>query len=505
MYTALIVDDETAVLTTLQTNISWQQFGVSFIYTASDGEQALDILKKKKIDLLITDIKMPRMDGLTLINIVRKDYPQIRCILLTAYSEFEYAKEAIRLGVENYLLKPFQQDELEETIEQALNNVYALRDNSNHIFRDNIFYRWLTGSINIDELNERSELLNINTFFQNYCVVLIEKTNTKISASSYISHCMNFLQNKYEVHMYKDDNRTFLIVGGNNIIISDLKAVLINALTDMDIPNSFLIAIGAIVDSSENLSQSYHSACDMVCTANITDILASASKDTFVLTPSVNTYLRDEILIQNLHEIFNDTNNEHREKHYTSLIQQLIYEETNSKDMLLHLAQCMIALFNQDFPTKPSIQKKIYTNIHLLSTTLTTEQEKHAVELLEYGYLMYRYYYEQLSPVVQLSIDYIQTHYNNSLSIKEFCTLNKMSTAYLGFLFKKETGMYFNKYLNQCRICAAIQLLLTTDKSINDISAAVGFSTPSYFIVCFKKQTGLSPIKYRSIHFDKLK
>lgn len=125
-------------------------------------------------------------------------------------------------------------------------------------------------------------------------------------------------------------------------------------------------------------------------------------------------------------------------------------------------------------------------------------------ELLEYSCLLFRYCFEQLSPVIRHAVDYIHAHYSESLSIKEFCVKNKMNTAYLGFLFRKETGMFFNNYLTQYRICSAILLLQETDRQIGDIAAEVGFSSTSYFISCFKKQTGLSPIKFRSTKGESL-
>ena len=95
MYTVLLTDDEPSILDTLSTTIHWQQFGVSVVLTAMDGHHALDVMSHQKVDLLITDIQMPHMDGLALLSEVRTLYPDTHCILLTAYSEFEYAKKAL--------------------------------------------------------------------------------------------------------------------------------------------------------------------------------------------------------------------------------------------------------------------------------------------------------------------------------------------------------------------------------------------------------------------------
>ena len=100
MYTVLLVDDEEKILEVMKVRIGWQELGVDKLLTASDGQAALEYFEQQRIDLLVTDIRMPRMDGLELIEKVRSLYPDTHCILLTAYGEFEYARRAIQLGVE---------------------------------------------------------------------------------------------------------------------------------------------------------------------------------------------------------------------------------------------------------------------------------------------------------------------------------------------------------------------------------------------------------------------
>lgn len=145
MYRVLLVDDEESVLKVLKTSIDWLALGVDTPVTAADGVQALEAMERSPFHLLIADIKMPRMGGLELIRRVRQLYPETRCILLTAYSEFDYAKEAIRLGVENYLLKPVQKEELESTVQNAMANLYSHRGNGGNLLYENILHRWLAG------------------------------------------------------------------------------------------------------------------------------------------------------------------------------------------------------------------------------------------------------------------------------------------------------------------------------------------------------------------------
>ncbi len=152
MYTVLLTDDEKAVTDALLTNIPWTSLGVETVLTASDGAEAWHLIRSRQIDLLITDIKMPHMDGLELLKKIRSDSLDIHCILLTAFGEFDYAMQALKLGVDNYLMKPLQFDELTGTIETALDNIYISRKSRETLFYENILRRWITGSISMDEL-----------------------------------------------------------------------------------------------------------------------------------------------------------------------------------------------------------------------------------------------------------------------------------------------------------------------------------------------------------------
>ena len=120
MYHALLVDDEISILHNLYEAVSWEEYGFEEITFAHDGIEALTNLQHKNFDLMITDIKMPNMDGIELLRRVHTLYPNISCILLTAYSEFEYVREALQLGVDNYLLKPLNVAELTASIEKSL-------------------------------------------------------------------------------------------------------------------------------------------------------------------------------------------------------------------------------------------------------------------------------------------------------------------------------------------------------------------------------------------------
>lgn len=496
MYTVLLTDDESTVLDTLSNSVHWHQFGVSTILTASDGHQALEIMSAQKIDLLITDIRMPHMDGLSLLSEVRVLYPDTHCILLTAYGEFEYARKAMQLGVENYLLKPLQIEEMEETIEKALDNIYTSRKISKQLFKNNILSRWVNGNISGEELSERASLIDVNLYLPEYCVVCLSKKQQTLSLSNFCKICVERLSSFYETHYFKDERKRYVfIIGGSQIILNQLLTHFTGEAAKNELSHLIVISVGNVVQDVNSLPESYQLACSLIDSADL------STPDMTVLTHSEGSDQEENKLVQELNTMFHLLEEVPRQNSFHELTDKLYYllEKHSSQKVMTLLTHSLSRLFSQEFPNHPEAQEQLYRRMHLFSATLDKDAfTSSVVDLLEYSYLLFNYYFEQLSPIIQTAISYIHRHYAESISIKEFCVKNKMSTAYLGYLFKKETGLFFNNYLMQYRICSSIRLLLDTNQTINDIAANVGFASPSYYILCFKKQTGLSPIKYRS-------
>lgn len=496
MFNVLLVDDEASVLDALLNSIAWQQFGVDQLLTASDGQSALAILAKQKVDLLITDIRMPRMDGIELIREIRQNNPSLHCILLTAYSEFSYAKAALQLGVENYLLKPFHKEELEETIERALENIYANLHSTDTLFRDNILLRWLTGSISPDELCERSSLLNINVYLPYYCVISMRKSRKDITLASYRADCARVLADKYELYRVHDlHDRHYFILGGSSIV-SDALLDFFRQKAQEHHLQDFFLSIGPVVTGSDQLSYSYHASVHWLETPeqsifppyfHVSDETSSAGSDLF---------------LSSLLSAFQLEVSPLRQEQFTQLIASLSMMPQNNP--LTRLKTVLIQFFSQEFPNHPELLRELNTQILTLYDTLYPSSPTETLQLiLEKSYLLYQYSLNHLNPIVRLALEYIHHNYAAGLSIRDFCAANKISANYLGFLFKQETGVFFNNYLLQYRLCKSLGLLQNSSLKIGEIAEQTGFSTASYFIASFRKQMGMSPIQYRRlIHLE---
>lgn len=401
MYTVLLVDDEKTITDFLKKQISWAELGVESVLCANQAQAALSMLKAQSVDLLITDIQMPQMDGFELLKQARKIDPDMHCILLTAYGEFDYAMQALRLGVDNYLLKPVKIQELTESVENALDNIYIQRGNKETLFRENLISRWLTDRISSEELAEKSVFTDINIYLGAYCAIVFKRESGSSSASfhAFYTQCTQLLSHSYECVSIWDYNGNYVILtGGNTIERNTLSSLLTELLNTVSFAEQPLISVGETASNYKQVSVSYRSACSLLENP-ITDghlQVAAGTKKSLFLLPD-----------------FSDAD---------------------------------------------------------------------------------------LSPITKRVLNYITAHYSDGLSIKELCNELNVSASHMGYLFKKETDMYFNTYLLEFRMKKAVELLCHTGMKINDIAEATGYSTPNYFITSFKAKTGMSPLKYRETY-----
>ena len=502
MYTVLLVDDEEDVLKNLLNTIDWPVYGVENTLTAHDGLEACSILEKHHVDLLITDISMPNMDGIQLIRKVHDVYPHIRCMLLSSYSDFTYAKEAISLGVENYLLKPYKAEELDSSIRKSLDNISMHKHIMQTLFLDNVLYRWVTNDISTDELLERSKHIGINTYFRNYCVALV-KSPQKKSPDRLLSTFFTSVRLQCDAyHFMNYDGYHVIILGGHTITQSFLAVSLDSIMQNPLIGSAFQIAIGIVGNGCEEVSKSYQSALEcMLMKQNSADqhiILANEKVSLDLnnllinqITEYLNTFSSPEEdgIADLFHDIFRDLGG------YT--LQELnSYIDLILVRLSLHLSASGLI----DVSAKDNIISNSY---HFEEFPAEDEILKWFSNLLSICQAFIKKHTNRLSPIILLAMQYITDNYSDYVSIKDFCNRHNMNASYLGLLFKKEVGIYFNDYINQIRISSAIQLIKSNNLKVAEVCKKVGFTNTSYFILCFKKQTGVSPTKFKQLHSNK--
>lgn len=495
MYTVLLADDEEKILSVMKTRINWQELGVDKLLTAPDGKVALEIFERTHIDLLVTDICMPRVDGLQLIEKIRVLSPDTHCILLTAYGEFEYAQKAIRLGVENYLLKPVSDIEIEQTIRKALDNLYNRRQNSRDLLRENTLARWTAGTIGSEELSERAAVLGINLYQPEYCVLCAVRQG-KASMAEFRAACTETLSARYRVNSFWDERgRWVMILGGRELSEEALSGHIRQAAQKSNAEDLVRVAIGASVRETDLLHMSYLNACD---TIELNDLSASG----LLLKSETETLGIDaDLLAEEIRILYYLPDKAIRSTGYRHLSAKFWQQDGRElpQRSLLRLYKGCLRVLMSEFPEQGGLRDALRLPAWEDADPDEGRFVRRAEKLLEDGYHLFVSSLHELSPIVQLALKYVHDSVQEGvgISIKEFCAKNGMNPAYLGHVFKKETGTFFNDYLMQCRINQSIILLRNPNRKVKDIAEEVGFASASYYVKCFRENKGMSPTRYR--------
>lgn len=477
----LLVDDERPVLDSLLSALDWAEYGFKQIHTAQSADEALDIMSKHHIDLLISDILMPGMSGLEMLKIIRSRFPMTRCVLLTAHSKFEFARDALRLGVENYLLKPIDVAELRETVYRTVKNIDYTNAISHDLYDRNILMRWLHGRISSDELVEHSRYTKLNVLLRRYRVVFVQSPGY---AQRLMARLCAGLGLNYTVHdLLLNDDTGYLLIGGREVTDTAIHESISDLLPQW--PQA-LIVCGTQATGNSEVVQSRADAAyasEYARLAGFTGWISCDQVDKSRLNAKTLSRMEDILHLENP----------------TKAVQQWIDTQLTlvspAEYPNLYAQVCLILdqiIKAQDVLSAQAIAFPPYAG---------ENTPQHAAELLQHVLMeasqAMRRDTKELSPTTSRVLRYVAENMSGSLSIKQFSEQTKMNATYIGRLFKDEIGMYFSDYVCLTRINKAKTLLETTSLSVGDIARQVGIYDVSYFTQCFKKLERISPLKYR--------
>jgi two-component system, response regulator YesN len=505
MYKVLIVDDEPFISEGLIDTVDWSAYGLEIVGSAEDGEEALERLRQVPVDLLITDISMPVMDGLELIRQARSIAPHLKVIILSGFNEFDFLKEGMRLGIENYLLKPILFEELEATLVGTVDKLNAGKPE--HIFgkdeisilRDNVMTRWITGRIAPPELAERTALLGIDLTKPYAAVAIIRLSDDSEEDLEVVE---SLLESAGEFVRFRDAEGDHVIVfcmdnaefGKGNAV----KA-LVHLEKAWESRNSAIrIALGGALPMSE-AGKSYEQARKaqqfflVVPDRHFVDYgqLPAAS-------PAFPTDLLDwdayskPIMAKGKAELFGriaddfavirvaeGSLNPARTK---SAAVELIIRMKMEADKLNRAHSSMV-------------YKDALDKVMGASTLEGVEEAVKEVSLLAID----SFSGEDMSPIIKQVLRYIQEHYAEALTLKSLGQQYHIHPNYLGQLFHKQTGDTFADYINKFRIDKAKELLLDSRLKVNEIAKQVGYWEIGYFYKQFKKYVGIVPGEYKGL------
>lgn len=498
MYRILIVDDEKTERECIRFLIHEASIPLE-IMEASDGNDALHILEDWPVDILLTDVQMPLMDGLELIRNAQRLCTDLKIVIFSGYADFEYARTAITLGVENYILKPVIPDELERTLSQLIRQLDEEQDIKKQLDKQHSFLLQyslqlsISGNFSADKAD--SYVLEQLPLFQN--MVLLHFNDT-------------FLENNYFT-LYDD------LQNGLNLDMELLTLSPDQALLMLRSPIESPMPWGRMLLS--HIESRFQTSCCMSVSQPLH--LYPSLKDAFA---EVESQLEQRFWSPR-EQVFFSGQATYDDSSLDALDDNLqllrIKQALNSKDV--PALQSNLNLLCQKY-SRPSSQSQIYVKF-IFSNLLTTLYPyipasggaKPLDMLVSELYLkpdiseIIRIIQELASDIITGFTDsqggirreilqvqeYISKNYGSDLSVEMLASIAFLTPDYLSRLFKKSTGKSLSQYIRHYRMDKAQELLIHTNKKIIDIGSMVGYPNYSYFCQSFREYFGTSPEKYR--------
>lgn len=492
MYKLYLLDDEPFILEGLKYIIDWEEHGFDVVGTSSNGEDGFNFIKNEDVDLIITDIMMPKMTGLELISNLKKINHNAKFIVLSAFQEFQYAKEAISMGAENYLTKPIDEDELIQTIEEVKKKIekIKLEKVDTKIFKNDLILKLICNKNN-DEVLDRLKLEGVNLNYKSLCVVIVEFAEG-VNINNLILNHIDNLDYEYCVNL---QNQILIIMDKESVN----KDALRNLKDDLSsiINEQIYISRGKYVDSIDNLNCSYQSAKDIheykLVYPNISWIREYKEK-------SYNLENIDYIDFDHLKKLLLNKDNKESLNYIESIFSKLKNDENLTvKQIKTKSIEVFLNVYNYFNDSKIIKGLDLYLEKVINSVNLDQIQIelnnmiKHRQSKLEETD-------DSISPIILKLLRNIEKNYSKDLNLKEISETYNINSIYLGQLFQKETGILFSDYLNNFRVNKAKNLLVETSLKAAEIGELVGYANKNYFYRKFKDIVGITPSEWRKIN-----
>ena len=537
MYKLLIVDDEPSTRYGLKFSFDWAKYGIEVAGEAEDGETALEEIVRLKPHIVITDVKMPFMDGIELSRRIRESYNDIKVIFISGYDDVDYLKSALKLDAIDYVFKPININELGNSLEKVVNLIrkdekqqHIIRDmslkleESMPLLREKFFISLIRGEIKDEyEIKEKTKFLEINLLFESqYCVIVvniddhisvikaISEKDKQITSIYIISICQDIIDKYTCGYVFEVNQGEFVLILNQPLELENQDiytlACDIHENVSSSIGISFTIGIGPEVENLSQLSKSYERALEALKQKlflgknKVITIDNLANNSTNEKDGYYKSFYREG---EKLCSIIKAGDSERLRVHIDDYFCNMINKKPTSinycRNACIHLIIMTFMIRMELDITSIEIEKQESLLIEKISEQETVEDMNKYI----CAYLLYicRLILEKRrgnsSNVVVKIKQIVKEKYHKNITVADIAADVYLTSTYICLIFKQETGETINDYLTKIRIEKAKELLLDSRNKIYDISTSVGYSDSSYFSKLFKKYTGLNPSEYR--------
>ncbi len=518
MLKIFLVEDESIVREGLRDNIPWQQYGYKFVGEASDGEMALPLIQKTRPDVLLTDIRMPFMDGLSLSRIVHQEFPETKIIIISGYDDFEYARQAISLGVEQYLLKPITR----ATLQKELTELRA-KIEYEQFSRTNFFMKVFEGRIPVQDIYEEAAKLSLKINASGYNLVMFALLEKKEGIDSGFES-ETFARKRDELLRYFvrypehivfrwNINTHGVLIKGNPEQMQELTDRCLGGIERIcgavEGALDWYAAAGEPVERLSMLAGCYASANHLfayrflmpgvhIFTKEVTDNympMESGGRISDIDSAKVDPGLIRDFLMRGSHdEIQEFTVN------WLLSIQDALQSRLFQNYLVFHVHFVVVAYVESiGYDKKEFLEllgeeqmQEVNLSMEELTAYIRNLLEK-AMELRDQESV------NRSKTVLKRALEYIEENYvQETLSLNTVAGEVGVSANYFSAIFSQEMEVTFIEYVTQKRMEKAKKLLRQTEKASRDIAQEVGYKDPHYFSFVFKKTQGCTPREYRT-------
>ena len=534
MLRVFLVEDEFVVRENIKKMIPWEQYGYELVGEAPDGEVALPMIRKSQPDLLITDIKMPFMDGLTLSKMVRKDFPYMKIVILSGYDDFNYAKQAISIGVEDYLLKPItknaflerlteirnhfeQEKEQREYYEKFRREIQEYERNSSRDF----FEALISGGMDAGEIYQKADRLGIDIVAESYNILLFTMEPGRGASGASEAYSEWEARKHEEMEAFFVGNSYAMLFRNTafsyGVLVKETRSEpsantekCVNFIREiMDSGHDWFLAAGQPVERLSNIKQSYHTVAKAFSKRYLYDgsVLfyekleqeETKKEDSCYLKKIDINALNPAILEGFLGSGLLDETKDFVEDYFQAIGHEAMESFVFRNYVILNIRFSVMAFLKKLGYEDKDLEEQDTEEMLEERARFMEASRKYAEEIIRKAIL----FRDENSgnknrSILKSAIEYINTHYmDEGLSLNTAAQVANISANHFSAMFSQNMGQTFIEYLTSLRMQHARELLRCTGKRSSEIAAEVGYKDAHYFSYLFKKTQGMTPSEYR--------
>ncbi len=513
MKKVMLVDDEILIRETIRERVDWEGAGFHYCGDASDGELALPLIEQHMPDILITDIKMPFMDGLELCAVVRQRFPQIKVIILSGYDDFHYAQTALRLGAADYCLKPFSAADLLQLLHAVSERIDREESEKRQetYTAEKLFADLCGGLINTAAAIKVADQLKLQLMTSYYAVAILTLSSTDpakreldpVVCSEAGRWIDQQLCEQLDYFMYKR-SRTETVLIIKCTALEDDSASLQARVNELQLALhaqfncELLLSSGHVQERLQGIHISYMEAE----ANNIERKMLQQNKEAFLQASADGSYenvVLDRNGLLDFLKLGSPKDAPDFVRSFTARLDSVNWDSLYAYYLMHDLTLEMITAAREHFQTShrtEDVLSELQERIKLI--TSHDDCQHYVLALLHQLWEWRQASTDKYSDLIHAVKLYIRQHYkDDQLSLFDISRQIAVSSSHLSKIFSQETGQTMTDYLTLIRINKAKELLKLTRYKTFEIAFQVGYKDPHYFSNLFKKVTGLTPTEYR--------